>query len=157
MAKATQKVDVSTTGMFDGIEEARISEGGVWFKPGAFHAKVNACKALKDRKGVGVFVVETELTASSRDDLPAGTLVSWVVKLDKEPALGNIKGFAAAALGTTVNKITAEHIENLVSDDNPLAGTMLKVSAQDIITKSGHPFTKVSWLPMAEGEEFTGE
>lgn len=134
-------------GMFDGIETARTSEGGVYFKPGSFVAEVKTCKALKDRKGVGTFVVETLLLESSREDMPKGTLCSWVVKLDKEPALGNIKGFVAAAFGLSASAVTAAAVEDVVSDKNPLNGMKLRVSAQNIKTKSGTDFTKVAWLP----------
>jgi hypothetical protein len=134
------------TGMFEGIEGARVSEGGVYFKPGVYKARILAVKALKDRKGVGTFVVECELLESSEPMLPAGTIASWVVKLDKEPALGNIKSFAAAANGVQPKDVTAKAIELIVSEGNPLKDTILKVSAQNIKTKSGSDFTKVTWL-----------
>lgn len=134
-------------GMFDGIEGARVSEGGVYLKPGVFKARIMAVKALKDRKGVGTFVVECELIESSNDDLPKGTIASWVVKLDKEPALGNIKAFAAAATGVSAKEVTAKAIELIVSEGNPLRDTVLKISAQNIKTKAGSDFTKVTWSP----------
>lgn len=138
---------MSNASMFDGIEGARVSEGGVYFKPGVYKARILAVKALKDRKGVGTFVVECELLESSEATLPAGTIASWVVKLDKEPALGNIKSFAAAANNCGAKDVTAKAIELIVSEGNPLKDTILKVSAQNIKTKSGNDFTKVTWLP----------
>lgn len=143
-----------SAGMFDGIEGARVSEGGVYFRPGVFKARILAVKALKDRKGVGTFVVECELLESSEEALPVGTIASWVVKLDKEPALGNIKAFAAAASGVTAKDVTAKAIELIVSEGNPLRDTVLKVSAQNIKTKAGGDFTKVTWL--ADDEEPAG-
>ena len=131
--------------MFDGIESARVSEGGVYFKPGAFKVRILGVKALKDRKGVGTFVVECELIESSEPSLPRGTVTSWVVKLDKEPALGNIKAFAAAATGSTPKEVTAESIKLIVSEGNPLRDTIMKASASNIKTKSGADFTKVTW------------
>jgi hypothetical protein len=132
--------------MFDGIEGARVSEGGVYFKPGAFKARLLSAKALKDRKGVGTFVVECELLESSdHANLPPGTMCSWVVKLDKEPALGNIKAFAAAATGVQPKEVTAKAIELIVSEGNPLRDTVMKVSASNIKTKAGGDFTKVTW------------
>jgi hypothetical protein len=133
--------------MFAGIEGARTSEGGVYFRPGAYEARVIAVKALKDRKGIGTFVVETELLASSNDKLPVGTMCSWVVKLDKEPALGNIKAFIAAAMKCAAKDVTAQAVEMVISEGNPLRDVVLKVSAQDIKTKAGNDFTKVTWLP----------
>jgi hypothetical protein len=130
---------------FDGIEGARVSEGGVYFKPGAYKARILSVKALKDRKGVGTFVVECELLESSEAALPKGTVCSWVVKLDKEPALGNIKSFAAAANGVQPKEVTAKAIELIVSAGNPLRDTVMKVSASNIKTKSGSDFTKVTW------------
>jgi len=137
--------------MFAGIEGARTSEGGVYFKPGAYEARVIAVKALKDRKGIGTFVVETELLESSNELLPKGTMCSWVVKLDKEPALGNIKAFIAAAMACAAKDVTAAAVEMVISEGNPLRDVVLKVSAQDIKTKAGNPFTKVTWLPKGAG------
>lgn len=139
-----------SNGMFDGIETARVSEGGVYFKPGVYLAKILACKAIRDRKGVGTFVAECELLESSEPSLPKGTLCSWVVKLDKEPALGNIKGFVAAALDADPKAVKAENVEQVCSEGNPLKGTILRVSAQNITTKAGAPFTKVTWMPQDE-------
>jgi hypothetical protein len=141
--------------MFDGIEGARVSEGGVYFKPGAFRARILAVKALKDRKQVGTFVVECELLESSEPSLPRGTVCSWVVKLDKEPALGNIKAFAAAATGVQPKEVTAKAIELIVSEGNPLKDVTMKVSASNIKTKSGSDFTKVTWQADEDQDEAT--
>lgn len=136
---------MSNNSMFSGIEEARISEGGVYFKPGVFRVEVEAVKGLKDRKGVGTFVVEGTLLESSEPSLPVGTAVSWVVKLDKEPALGNIKAFIAAAMGEDAKNVTAESVDLVISAGNPLKGTKLRASAQNIKTKAGNDFTKITW------------
>lgn len=142
-----KKTKESKMSMFDGIETARSSEGGVYFKPGVYRTKVLACKSLKTRKGIGAFVVETELLSSTEPSLPAGTLCSWVVTLDKEPALGNIKSFIAAAMHTETKDVTAAAVDMVVSAGNPLKDVILKVSAQNIKTKAGTDFTKITWLP----------
>lgn len=138
-------------GMFDGIETAQISGGGAYFKPGAYKAKIISCKAIRDRKGVGTFVVESELLESSEPTLPVGSVCSWVVKLDKEPALGNIKAFVAAAMDADPKAVKAENVDQVCSEGNPLKDTILKVSATNITTKTGNPFTKVVWMS-ADGD-----
>lgn len=133
-------------GMFKGVEQARVSEGGVYFKPGVYLAKVLACKGFQNRQQIGTFVIECELIESSEPTLPPGTLVSQVIMLNKEPALGNIKGFIATAMNDKVENVTEEMCDMVASPGNPLKGTVLRVSAANIKTKAGAPFTKITWL-----------
>lgn len=133
-------------GMFKGVESARVPEGGVYFQPGVYLAKVLACKGFSNRRQIGTFVVECELLESSEPSLPAGSLVSQVITLDKESALGNIKGFIAAAMNDRAENVTEEMCDMVASAGNPLKGTVLRVSASNIKTKAGKDFTKLTWL-----------
>src|ERR1700743_3243694 len=91
---------------FGGIHEAKFSEGGVWILPGVYRFRVLACKHITSRAGKDGFVVELEVLESNVAERPTGSTCSWIVMLDKEPALGNVKQFASTALGVEDHKIT---------------------------------------------------
>jgi len=132
-------------GMFATIKEAKVSQGSVYLKPGVYKTKINACKSGKTRAGIGFFVVELEAIESSNPDLPPGSACSWMVTLDKEPALGNIKSFLSIATDTPEEQIDEAGVELVCSAANPLKGTLLKCSAINIKTKAGKDFTKCNW------------
>lgn len=136
--------------MFEGIDEARMSEGGVYFKQGAYTVDVVACKAMTNRRKIGTFIVECEVVESTCPDLPPGSACSQVITLDKEPALGNIKQFIATAMGCTPKDVTKQSVALVVSEGNPLKGTRLKLSCQNIKTTAGKDFTKHTWKPMTD-------
>lgn len=137
--------------MFAGIGGARTSEGGVYIKPGVYDLEIRAVKALEDRKKVGTFVVEFDVLRSTVNEHPEGTVVSWIVKLDKEPALGNIKMFLAAAANKDANDVDENDVEEAIGADNPLKGIKIRAAANNITTKTGNPFTKVTWKPFVQG------
>jgi hypothetical protein len=132
-------------GLFAGIKEAKVSQGGVYIEPGVYKSRIDACKSGKTRAGVGFFVVELEHLESNNLKHPPGTKVSWMVTLDKEPALGNIKAFLAAASNSKEEEIDDAGAELVVSAENPLKDTVLKISAVNIQTKAGTPFTKCAF------------
>jgi len=132
-------------GKFSGIKEAKVSQGGVYLKPGVYKTKVVACKSGTTRAGVGFFVVELEALESNNPELPPGTICSWMVTLDKEPALGNIKSFLAVVNNISEKQIDEDGVDLVCSAANPLAGKVLKASAVNIKTKAGKDFTKVTW------------
>lgn len=130
-------------GLFSGIKDAKVSRGGVYLEPGVYTARVEACKSGVTRKGAGFFVVEMTVLESNNPKFTKGSSVSWMVVLDKEPSLGNIKHFAAIATNTPEDEIDEAGIELIVSAENPLRGTILEISATNIKTKAGGDFTKV--------------
>lgn len=139
-------------GVFGKIGEAKYSEGGNYLKPGVYRLKTNACKYIKTRTAKDAFVVEFEVLASNNPDCSVGSLVSWMVTLDKEPALGNIKQFAMSVLACDEDKITEQAIEFMVSEANPCKDKPVRACAVNIMTKANRPFTKVKFIVDAEGE-----
>jgi hypothetical protein len=134
-------------GLFAGIKDAKVSQGGVYLKPGVFTTRIEACKSGKTRANVVFFVVELDILESNNSELPPGTRCSWMVTLDKEPALGNIKAFLAVATDSKEEEIDEAGVELVVSADNPLKDTIVRVSAVNIKTKAGTDFTKCTFLP----------
>jgi hypothetical protein len=131
---------------YGGISEAKFSEGGTYVLPGVYRFKVLACKHINMRTGKQAFVVELEILESTNADRMPGTTCSWMVTLDKEPALGNIKQFVTVAAPCNENQVNEAAILLIVGEQNPLKGRVLRCSATEITTKAGRPFTKVKWL-----------
>lgn len=143
-------------GLFTGVEDAKVGQGGVYFLAGKYLVEVVKCFAMSSRKREDLFIVECMIHESNNAERPAGTTASWIVNFKHDAALGNIKGFIAACNGidpsdeAKVNEEVNEEVcEYAVDDDNPLAGTTLQVTATQITTRDGGPFTLHSWEPVA--------
>jgi len=134
-------------GLFTGIEKANPSEGGVYIVPGNYTVEVQKVKTGKTRANRNFFVVECKVLESDVALRPRGIDVSWMVMLDQDSALGNIKQFCATATGSEMEDIDEAGVEAVVGDDNPLKGTKLQIQATNIVTKAGRDFTKVRWFP----------
>lgn len=133
-------------GLFTGIEQAKVSEGGNYLKPGNFLLEILGIKTGKTRGGRAFFVVECKVLESDNLQQPAGITVSWMVMLDQDMALPNIKKFAAAVTGSAIDEIDEAGIEYLVSDKQPLKGKKVGAQATNIKTKRDTDFTKVEWF-----------
>lgn len=138
-------------GIFGGIKDAQYSDGGVYILPGVFRVKITKVLYKKTRKGQDAFIVEMEVVESTRQDRPVGSTMSWMVTLDKEPALGNIKQFLAETAEADMSAITEEVVEAAISAAQPFANRFVRCSANEITTKAGRPFTKVKWIRDSAG------
>lgn len=136
--------------LFDGIEDAQISGGGIYLLDGNYLVQLVKVFTLVSRKKEDLVVVEFTILKSTNSLRAAGSRASWVVNLKQDAALGNLKGFAIAA-GTTPGEeppsIDAAAIEFIVSKDNPLEGSQVAVQCTTITTRAGTPFTKHEWSP----------
>lgn len=142
-------------GLFTGIEDAKISAGGVYFVEGLYRVEILKVTTLVSRTKENLFIVETEILSSTSSERKVGTSCSWVVNLKQDAALGNIKAFIAAANGIdpadaeqVKNEITEEVVEFACSEDNPLAGTELNLECVPIKTKAKKDFTLHKWTPV---------
>ena len=134
-------------GVFDGIGGAQYFEGGKYVAPGLYKAQIQKVKYAKTRNGRPFFVVEMKVLESSNlTDHPLGTDFSWMAMMDQDAALGNVKHFLSVASDTPINEIQASDAEDAVGEDNPLAGTEIRVMAVNIKTKAGKDFTKCKFL-----------
>ncbi len=139
-------------GLFSGIEDARLNQGGVYFLAGKYEVEVVRCLTMTSRKKDDLFIVEALIHATSNSARPVGTKASWIVNFKQDAALGNIKSFIAACNGIPAHdedrirkEVTDDVCEYAVSDDNPLAGTRLSLSCTEIKTRAGTPFTLHAW------------
>jgi hypothetical protein len=143
--------------LFDGIEDAQVGQGGVYFLPGKYLVKVLKCITLKSRKREDLFIVECEILESDCPDRKPGSKASWIVNFKQDAALGNIKGFIAAANGidpgdesSVKEQVTMDICEYVVSDENPLAGTPVGLVCVNKKTRAGSDFTLHMWEPTQE-------
>jgi len=135
-------------GIFDGIGNAQYFEGGKYVTPGLYKAEIQKVKQAKTRNGRPFFVVEMKVLESSNlKEHPIGTDFSWMVMLDQDAALGNIKHFISVASDTPINEIQASDAEDAVSEANPLGGIEIRLTAVNIKTRAQKDFTKVRFLP----------
>lgn len=138
-------------GVFGGIKEAKFSEGGIYVLPGVYRVQITACKQIKTRTGKQAFIVECKILESTNPERLPGSQVTWMVTLDKEPALGNIKQFLAIALECGEDQITEEVCEFAVNEQaNPLKDRIVRCSAINIQTKANRPFTKCKFFGDAD-------
>ncbi len=132
-------------GRFAGVENAKVTEGGVYFLPGNYLVEILACKSGETRKKVPFFAVDTKIIESDNPSRPAGSNCSWFVGLDKDAALGNIRGFVAKALESSIEEVNEAVCEIVVGKDQPCAGKKMHINAVNILTKAGKDFTKCNW------------
>lgn len=134
---------------YDGIQNARYNEGGVYFLPGTYLVRVDKVKEGVTRQKKDFFVIETTTIESSNPERPVGGQQSQMIMMEWDNALGTIKNFASIAgdgdTSVPESEIDAASIELIVSEENPLKGTVLRVTATNVETKKGGTFTKVLW------------
>jgi hypothetical protein len=139
-------------GIFGNISSATYSDGGVYLLPGVYRLKIKSCIYKKTRKGQDAFIVEFEVVESTNTERLPGSTCSWMVTMDKEPALGNIKQFIAEAVEQAMEAINEQIAEAVVAAQNPLAGRFVRCSAVNIKTKANRDFTKVKFIRDSAGK-----
>lgn len=150
-AKMAPKKDAAKKGKYGGLGDARANQGGLYMLPGVYEVKVLKVTDMESRKGDDLFIVELEIVESDNDARRPGMKPSWVVNLKQDAALGNIKGFIAAAMGMDPSDESVssdeweDAVETAVSKENPLAGTMMHLECVNIKTREGGDFTLHRW------------
>ena len=135
-------------GVFDKIGSAQYFESGKYVSPGLYLTEIQKVKQANTRNGRPFFVVEMKVLESSNiKEHPLNTDMSWMVMLDQDAALGNIKHFISVASETPINEIQAADAEDACSEANPLGGIKIRLMAVNIKTRAQKDFTKVKFLP----------
>ena len=135
-------------GIFSGIKDAQITGASKYLGPGQWLLKVKKCEVFEStkKKGRHFFLAEFETVEASDPHSVVGETRSWLVNLDQEAALGNIKAFALALTPDAKEAdIDEEMVEELVSSENPAAG--LEVRAEGVMreSKNGNEYTRFTW------------
>ena len=135
-------------GLFDGIEDAQSSGGGNWILEGMYPLLfINTVKTIKSQEnGDNLFIAEFDILESKVEGREAGTTMSLIINFKHQPALGNIKGFIAAAMSREEEEISGKIADAVVTSDNPLHGQLVRCEAKEITTrKTKQPFTKTTF------------
>lgn len=139
-----------------GIDTADVTTAGnrlPYFLEGRYKVRIDTCKAIVSRNGIAFFVVEATILESNNPERPAGSRCSWLQKIQTDMGPVNIKKFVGAANGLDpaseeVNReVNQDVVEYVVSDDQPLAGTVMPLQCVLTETKAGNPFTIHNWEP----------
>ena len=164
-----------------GMSKQYGNGGGNWAPPGKFRVRINRCIGKKGYKGesaivelevVKAFLVKTRnpqnkdewIAADDPEKLvPAGTKYSWVNKMDKGPAAGNVADFVRVGLCSmsiaagqltddsgqplnldpkTFEDFTDEDVEAIFGEENGFAGLEMDLETFMIKTQAGGDFTK---------------
>jgi hypothetical protein len=139
-------------GLFSEIAKAQVNLGGNYLKPpGKYLLYIEACKTPSNRKNKDYYVVEFSILQCNNPACPAGMRASWTANLsDHDAALGNVKGFLAAALGVTFEQIDESGAEASVSAENPLRGRLIYADVTNVKTKANTDFSKHIWTPVPD-------
>jgi len=135
-------------GHFDTISDVQSSGGSRFLTPGNYLCEVRALKVVdsQKRRGQHFFVAELAVLECDNGDFGEGECVSWVVNMDHQSAMSNIKSFAMALdADSTEATVTPQVMDSLISSDNPAAGSKVRGFLYNVKTGKGNDFTKANW------------
>lgn len=147
-----------------GVREAQANRQSKWLTDGNYLLRVLRTAEGRTRMPadrpylVGGFTI---LRSEGPAALPVGHEGSYMIMLDRDAAMGNVKALLEALM-TDAEKATlagfadpAEadaYISNLVAT-NGFAGREVLAQVETVSTKRGTPFTKASWFPVPPAGE----
>lgn len=132
-------------GSFKGVQDARVGGGGVYFLQGVYQVKIKKVWMQTSRKREDFFMIDAQIIESNNDKRTAGMTCTQMIKMSLDAALGNVKGFVAAAMGIDPDEVDEEMCEACVEDDNPVADTIMNLEVVDIKTREGGDFSLHKW------------
>lgn len=134
---------------FKGFNDSRPTRG-VYVEPGVYDVTVKSCKMVKGWNSEFSFVTELLIDSTTNPTRPVGSEMSWVCAFKHASALSNVREFLAQATGSRFEDITDEAARGAVSEQNPLKGTKLHLTATHVKTTKGGNFTKCAWTLIPE-------
>lgn len=142
--------------IFDDFEKVNPASRGMYWSPGLHKIRVLAIKQSDGMKGKAV-IIEAECLESDAEDAKIGSTYAHVIKFTyPESALGEIKAFLMAAVGTDKKEeITKTVAEQCFSPEQPLSGVELGLQTWHVATSKGGNFTKHRYLPLEKFAEET--
>jgi hypothetical protein len=147
---------------YNRIQQAKVGgAGGTPPGPGDYIFQVLEVKEHHGQQGGTYFIIVLLVLQSSNPEHPPGSQRSQVIRLDgkfPDTALGDVKGFAAGALGLdpkdprTDHEITPQVIAGILHPAQPVAGHVVgaNVWLKPAKQPGSQPFTKFGWKPILE-------
>lgn len=147
-------------GIFKGIEEAKVGQGGNYLRTGSYLFAIEKIETGTNRKKQDFVAAQLKVievlapahegaiddTGKQERTHAVGETVTWMVMLSWDGWLGKIKAFLAAAMGVLPEQIDEAGAEAAVSAENPFAGLHVRADVRQVITKGkGARFDEPRW------------
>lgn len=143
-------------GVFDKIGDAKSSEDSNPVRVGEIVAQITECKIITKYTGELMMLINMTVKEVLDGDHRPGEEITHFLKVASPSFLGNVKQFIASTLEVDPDQVSKKDAERVTSDENPLAGMVVRVGARMIKTREGKDFTKVFYkgpVKQAEGDE----
>ena len=132
---------------WDGFEAIEAKKSRNDFLPPDLNtvATVKELKVVDSQKNIGqqvfIAVLEVETEEGKR-------FYDWVAKMSERVYLQNIKSLVCALNPESdPNSFGREIMEHLTGPEQPCKNFQVRLKTEQILTKKGNEFTKVSWFP----------
>lgn len=137
-------------GLFDNVGNAKA--GSVqYIEPGQYLMKIDRCHIVETRKKRSVAAVDMTVIKILEDGSihKVGHEVNWGVQDDSDYFGSEVKGFLEAVVGfdasemdeATADASAKELCSQIFSSENPLANTVVELSATARVSQEGNPWT----------------
>lgn len=141
-----------------GVSAAAPRNQSEFLRPGQYMLTIKSVREGTTRAPAlrPYFVVNATVTANddhdgSQKSLRVGQEAGWMVMLDRDGALRDVRAFLDAAMTDDEKESFAADedafIQAILSDPAHFAGRSLMCMAENVKTKAGKDFTKVRWFP----------
>lgn len=144
-------------GLFTGVENAKMSEGGIYAQEGRYEVEVKTMKMITSRKNENFMLVEFEVLSAKKTggEEPTGNGVTcgYMMNAGQDSFLGNAKAVVTAATAELSGedfdavKVTTADMDLAVSSENPFSGVKLNLDVVKVKTKKGTDYSKHIWTP----------
>ena len=140
--------------LFDGIKQTQVYGSGNYISAGTYELEVHEVSTFESSQHPGrfYFCVESDVLASTSENHKVGERITWLVNMQQPSSLSNCLGFALALnADATASDIDEATMESICGFEQPARGLRVKAFANNVKTRTGGDFTKVSWetLPVA--------
>lgn len=157
--------------IFKGIGGVKASADAVYIRPGDYIVSIDRIKQDESRKKVDYIafemtvlktINEKPMTFADGSQKPnshrPGEQVSHLLMFDNDMALPNLKAIVMALFNCEEGEVTDELCLQMVSDSQPMAGMIVKIECNEIITKGKkQPFTKPAYRHTLSRQECIDE
>lgn len=161
-------------GRFSGLAGIKTNAGGLYFLEGDYLVELSEVKFQVNRKKQEQFIVAGKVLESTNPARAPGCKPSQVITIMEEyleTCWGNVKQFAGAVMGLSdpdayvaeanpgespeeaAKRFWDESIEYMISEEQPLRGTKIRLNVTKIKkkdTSKGEFFSKHVWGPVIE-------
>lgn len=138
--------------LFSGLEKEKVFTRNPFFLPGRYVVQIDKVKLIDTRTKGKAWVIEALILESDNADRRAGVHATQMIMANTDSFKRNVKAFVYA-----LNKVPKElsdpddvdeaMVWEIVGEDNPACGQILRLEAVITKTKKGGDFTLHNWYP----------